>query len=864
MRQYALKRNRYVQHYSLVDAVLKTLYLTAASLICFYSALWMIQDIFPDWEMAAKAQVWANMLIFIMAALYEIGIRALPRYQMCCCLSVPMICGIILFRYAKENQIELEDGACAFVSQFLEKYNKHLKTSFSIWKGKPELIGMSFSFWCICIAAVMLILVLITGWRIFLLIMPAAVLSAEILIGFIPQWRGLALFLVGVMIVFAAGDDNRRKILRASVDGRLRTGHSWYQKWLPVICLAGGGVLLMLLGGPLFETSAGRLMEQAPVVQDFQRKTEQNLGFAIRSIITQRKENIGNRSPKYTGKEVMKVSASAKPETDVYLKGFYGTDYVNGVWVCDKQKFEEACIKEGMQLDEAAEQLMQTPYDVFSSGPPWYVQGEFSFDYKPEYEEITYTIEHTGIHDRYAYLPYFINYMEGSSTERLIGDVTVQKGWGQKKFTYRGWNREVGHGAIIRMPDQPDQEIFRWYDAFAQHTYLGLSDHVSGMEEYLNSLDIINKPRYAYGNGGEVEIDLFAGLSVKRMIFMMQDFREKMELYNDDALVLNENRMSMAFYISSILNQYLTYSLNLDPISSGMDAVDYFLTQSHKGYCVHFASAAVLMMREMGIPARYVSGYVARKDDFKYVSSRGVYEASVKDSSAHAWVEIYLAQIGWVPLDVTPGQEEQAAAAQKNAADLGFQTSTDDISHKKDDTKTDDTLLDEEDTKADETNADETDMDDTGIEDSAEGDSNHDNGKQHNLQMEYWIGLLSKAVQVIAAISAILLAYLMIRYFLRSYQEILKKELKYGKYRRSVVRMNKRVYRKLLCRGKIRRRNMTDADYEHVLNTVFVDIGSQKWKHYMQILKEAAFSEKELNQEDAYFCYQIYCKICRF
>ena len=76
------------------------------------------------------------------------------------------------------------------------------------------------------------------------------------------------------------------------------------------------------------------------------------------------------------------------------------------------------------------------------------------------------------------------------------------------------------------------------------------------------------------------------------------------------------------------------------------DFVLHFLTQSRQGYCVHFASAAAVMLRALDIPARYVSGYVA-------VVQGG--RADVPDSAAHAWVEYYLDGFGWLPLEATPG-----------------------------------------------------------------------------------------------------------------------------------------------------------------------------------------------------------------
>lgn len=85
------------------------------------------------------------------------------------------------------------------------------------------------------------------------------------------------------------------------------------------------------------------------------------------------------------------------------------------------------------------------------------------------------------------------------------------------------------------------------------------------------------------------------------------------------------------------------------------DPVEYFLFQSKKGYCQHYASAAVLMYRMYGIPARYATGYAVSPDAFQ--AGGQSYEAPVTDEDAHAWVEIFLENYGWTPVEVTPSGE---------------------------------------------------------------------------------------------------------------------------------------------------------------------------------------------------------------
>ena len=98
----------------------------------------------------------------------------------------------------------------------------------------------------------------------------------------------------------------------------------------------------------------------------------------------------------------------------------------------------------------------------------------------------------------------------------------------------------------------------------------------------------------------------------------------------------------VADYLASIA----AYDPDTPATPEGEDFVTYFLTESHRGYCMHYASAATLMLRAMGIPARYVTGYVAD------VPSSG--HVNVPDSAAHAWVEVYIPGYGWEPVEVTP------------------------------------------------------------------------------------------------------------------------------------------------------------------------------------------------------------------
>lgn len=101
--------------------------------------------------------------------------------------------------------------------------------------------------------------------------------------------------------------------------------------------------------------------------------------------------------------------------------------------------------------------------------------------------------------------------------------------------------------------------------------------------------------------------------------------------------------------IEDYLKAEYSYSLDVDPLPPGRDAVDFFLFDQRRGYCEHFSSAFAVLCRLQGIPSRVVTGYSTGD----YSPFSGVYEVSLAD--AHAWVEIFLEGIGWVTVDPTPG-----------------------------------------------------------------------------------------------------------------------------------------------------------------------------------------------------------------
>jgi transglutaminase-like putative cysteine protease len=101
--------------------------------------------------------------------------------------------------------------------------------------------------------------------------------------------------------------------------------------------------------------------------------------------------------------------------------------------------------------------------------------------------------------------------------------------------------------------------------------------------------------------------------------------------------------------IGAYVRSSTMYDLNAQQMPEGeTDFAIWFLKDGDKGYCIHFATAAAVLLRAAGVPARYVTGFAVEveKDIRKTVTTE----------RAHAWVEYLDPELGWQILEATPGE----------------------------------------------------------------------------------------------------------------------------------------------------------------------------------------------------------------
>ncbi len=213
--------------------------------------------------------------------------------------------------------------------------------------------------------------------------------------------------------------------------------------------------------------------------------------------------------------------------------------------------------------------------------------------------------------------------------------------------------------AVMKIKEVDSNDFYRPY-----YYYSGELDE----EEYWN---ITYYPRLAdnaffvkgefYEGGAYTEADLYVPEANIEAVDMVID-QLGAPLTNEDI-------------IQSLIDFYqdnYPYTIKPGKTPYKKDFVNDFLMEKKKGYCSYFASAAVLIYRRMGIPARYVEGYAIDIDQiyngtpvdgaefedyyagYTELGETALVSVEVTDADAHAWVEVFDMQYGWHPVEVTP------------------------------------------------------------------------------------------------------------------------------------------------------------------------------------------------------------------
>ncbi|BDF67144.1 hypothetical protein CE91St43_11160 [Oscillospiraceae bacterium] len=244
----------------------------------------------------------------------------------------------------------------------------------------------------------------------------------------------------------------------------------------------------------------------------------------------------------------------------------------------------------------------------------------------------TMTVENVSAPGGCVYYPYALwELPKGAS---FGGDSHLERGW-------RSWEHEVTfapdwehiYGAVLSGQEEAEELAYR------EFVYAHELEVPEGLRETLE--EWLEKYGTQFGVDGLLR-------PWDRLLLSSTYQAVKERTYSQEEGLQPLQAILTSQVISFLLSATAVYDQDTPAPPVGEDYVEWFLNEG-RGYCMHFATAGALLLRTMGIPARYVSGYVVDVPRTGY--------AVVPDSAAHAWVEVYLDGYGWYPLDFTPGFE---------------------------------------------------------------------------------------------------------------------------------------------------------------------------------------------------------------
>lgn len=310
-----------------------------------------------------------------------------------------------------------------------------------------------------------------------------------------------------------------------------------------------------------------------------------------------------------TGTETMLKVTMSQP-TSYYLRGFIGEVYENNRWT------------------ELPKKTLYDNSDAFGAlhQSGFYAQTQIAMAADMLDEEIiqyqnTVQIENVGLPSKYLYAPYELLPWSVALNKSAIGDSSVYADGfaGQREYSLSAANN-----LIVQ------------YQKIAAMLYQNQDS--GGAVDYLKDEAVYNQ--FVYAQYTELSSDIDSYLAGKLGGFVIDEGQVHFDYQKAKQNILYH------------LTESITYSEDVSAVENGVDFVLNFLDGTKSGYDVHYATAAVMMFRYYGIPARYAEGYIITKEDVKNAAPGDT--LSLDCTHAHAWVEYYQDGVGWLPFEVTP------------------------------------------------------------------------------------------------------------------------------------------------------------------------------------------------------------------
>jgi transglutaminase-like putative cysteine protease len=190
-------------------------------------------------------------------------------------------------------------------------------------------------------------------------------------------------------------------------------------------------------------------------------------------------------------------------------------------------------------------------------------------------------------------------------------------------------------GVTFAVPAEEGQE-----DIVAWHAYPALR----GGETYQLDAVLNNPNRQQLQEAGTA----YPEWVTQKYLQMPKDFSPRIQELAKEITAEAQTPFEKAILVTRYLRENITYSQTIPEAPRNKNQLEWVLFDHKQAYCVYYASAEVLMLRSMGIPARMAVGFTqGERDGNKY---------TVRRLNSHAWPEVYFPNIGWVEFEPTAGQ----------------------------------------------------------------------------------------------------------------------------------------------------------------------------------------------------------------
>lgn len=288
-------------------------------------------------------------------------------------------------------------------------------------------------------------------------------------------------------------------------------------------------------------------------------------------------------------------------------------------------------------------------------------------------------------------------------------------------------------------------------------------------------------------------------------------------------------------FIISTLNEMTTYTTSPGNAPSGVDIAEYFLFDSGKGFCQQYATTAALMYRLLGLPSRYVTGYMITPSDF-HKNSDGTYTAIATDEKAHAWVEVYVDGTGWIPTEVTFSQDE---------IDQGGSTAGDDNN------PTEEPTSEEATTEPTENTTEPSDLTEPTTE-----PNNTNSSDDNNSMSEMLIQALKIVVTAVITVVVIIAVILFFKW---------RRKGKLASLRRMkpnilLVKMVDMLH----LGGYLKEYKGTEADFPEKLSELVEELSVSDIAYFVNLANKAAFGNKPIEKDEKRTAYNHYVRTAEF